>query len=208
MRHNCSDLLAGLRHRLWGAAAGLGRPIPSAVADHEYASGAWDHFDSEQELPRYQALATVIGRLPPQAAVLDIGCGTGRLEALLQARGHWRWMGIDHAPEAIRRAQARQLPDCAFALADFEQWRPATVFDAIVFNEVLGYARDPGKLVADLLPALAPGGFLLVSQYRAGHWAALWRRIEHRCEPGESTTVSNDRGHCWDLKVLRPRPNL
>jgi hypothetical protein len=45
---------------------------------------------------------------------------------------------------------------------------------------------------------------VIVSHYRSGHWPALWRRIERTARVFASTTVTNERGQTWDIKLLRP----
>jgi SAM-dependent methyltransferase len=205
MAPSASGLLARVWHRLRLAPAGHGRPISSAAADAEYTTGAWSHFQTTPELARYLVLAGTIAELHPRATILDLGCGTGRLAQLLTPHQPRRLLGVDFSTEAVRRARELALPRCEFLTADFESWRPAEKFEVIVFNEVVGYARDPGALVAAFLPALTPGGHVLISYYRSGHWAAIWRRIERHVEPVETTTLTNARHQTWDLKVLRPR---
>lgn len=200
-----SGLLARVWHRLRLAPAGHGRPMPPVVADAEYTTGAWSHFQASRELARYLVLAGTIAELHPRGIVLDLGCGTGRLAQLLMPHQPRRLVGVDFSVEAVRRARELALPQCEFLAADFESWHPAEKFDAIVLNEVVGYARDPGALVAAFLPALRPGGHVLISYYRSGHWAAIWRRIECHVEPVETTTLTNARHQTWDIKVLRPR---
>lgn len=197
-------LLARLRHKLLLEPAGYGRPIPAAVADGEYRSGAWAHFDQPPEQPRQVATIEYIRQCHPQPAVLDIGCGSGHLARLLQPHPFRRYVGLDFSPEALTRARALGLRGCEFVQGDFETWRPAGKFDVIVFSESVGYARDPGAVVAAFLPWLEAGGALVVSYYRSGNWAALWRRIERHAGVFASTTVTNDHGQTWDIKLLRP----
>jgi 2-polyprenyl-3-methyl-5-hydroxy-6-metoxy-1,4-benzoquinol methylase len=204
MRFTPHKILAGLRHKFLLAPAGRGRPIPAAAADGEYVSGAWSHFDSVHELPRYVMLAGVIADLHPHGTVLDVGCGAGRLEQLLQAHAPARCLGVDFSPAAITRARARNLPRCEFVEGDFTVWRPAEKFDAIVCNEVIGYVDDPGAFVQSLLPFLQPGGHLFLSHFRFGHWRAIWRRVETRLALHEAFTLTNASGQTWDIKVLRP----
>ncbi len=197
-------LLSRLRHKLLLEPAGYGRPIAPAVADGEYRSGAWAHFDQPAEQPRQAAAVEYIMQSHAQPAVLDIGCGSGRLAQLLQPHPFRRYVGLDFSPEALARARALGLRGCEFVQGDFETWRPIDKFDVIVFSEAVGYARDPGALVAAFLRWLEPGGALVVSYYRSGNWVALWRRIELHARPELARVVVNDQHQTWDIKLLRP----
>lgn len=199
------SLLTRLRHKFLLSPRGYGHPISGQAADQEYTSGSWSHFESMRELSRYLVLAGTIAEMHPECAVLDVGCGSGQLERMLQPYHPRQCLGMDFSAEAVARARALELPRCEFVEGNFETWRPTERFDAIVFNEVLGYARDPAVLVADFSRFLTPDGHFFVSYFRFGHWAAIWHRVEKQAEPVNSTTVTNAYGQTWDIKVLRPR---
>lgn len=187
--------------------AGYGRPIPVEVLDGEYRSGHWDHFFGFSELPRNLILAGAIRHCFPAApAVLDVGCGSGRLATLLQHQPFSRYLGVDISPAGIERAVALALPGMEFRLGDYETWRPAERFDAIVFNECIGYARDPAATLQAFAAHLNPGGRFFLSHYRSGPYAAQWRRIAGVCEIVDATSVTDASGtKTWDIKILRPR---
>jgi trans-aconitate methyltransferase len=191
-------------HQLLRAPAGFGRPIDAAIADREYDSGAWSHFHSAAEQPRQEAVVNYIAATHPDPAILDIGCGSGRLAQLLQAQSFHRYVGLDFSASGLAEARALKLPKCEFIEGDFATWRPTEKFHLIVFNECVGYAHDPGSLVASFVPWLASEGAVIVSHYRSGHWASIWRRIERHVQPVAALTVANDVGQIWDIKLLRP----
>jgi SAM-dependent methyltransferase len=185
--------------------AGYGRPVPAAAFDREYQSGSWDHFNSFAELPRTLILAGAIHHCFPSApAVLDIGCGNGRLAQALAHYPFGRYLGVDLSPEAVTRARALALPRMEFIEGDFETWRPAGTFDAIVFNESIGYARDPAATFAAFAPHLKPAGNFFVSLFQSGNSTAQWRRIDRACTTRETVTVDAGR-KTWDVRVLQPR---
>lgn len=179
--------------------------MPESALDEEYASGNWNHFFDERELPRYQALAGLIRAhvvQPPR--VLDIGCGSGRLASLFLPDELAGYLGMDLSNEGLRHAEKLGIPNASFIHGDFETWRPAEteIWDIIVFNEVIGYARNPGETVASFLPFLAPGGVLVVSLYRWGNHAAIWRRIGRRTLVKSHLEVQGPPGVVWDVKLL------
>ncbi|MFJ5775946.1 class I SAM-dependent methyltransferase [Streptomyces sp. NPDC093094] len=95
-------------------------------------------------------------------AVLDVGCGTGRLLRGARAAGHeGRLTGLD--PAAAMLVQARRAaPDVEWVLGDFESNRWRAEFDLAVmtghaFQELLG-DEDVRRLLAGVREGLAPGG--------------------------------------------------
>ena len=197
------DLLARLRHKFLLAPAGYGRPVDPAAMDGEYRSGAWAHFHELPELPRQSVVVGYVTALHKNPTILDLGCGSGRLAQLFQPHPFRRYLGVDLSVEGIRMARDLKLARCEFTEGNFETWRPAERFDIILFSECIGYAYDPGALVAAFAPFMAPDGTIVISHFRYGHWQAQWRRVEAHLKVFEATTVANDRGQAWDIKLLR-----
>ncbi len=198
------DLLARLRHKFLLAPAGYGRPLDQTVVDGEYRSGAWAHFGQLPELPRQSIIVGYVTQLYQNPAILDLGCGSGRLAQLFQPHPFRRYLGVDLSVEGIRLARELKLTRCEFTEGNFETWSPPEKFDVIMFSECIGYAHDPGALVARFLPSLAPGGMIVISHFRFGYWPAHWRRVEAQIKTFAATTIANERGQIWDIKLLRP----
>ena len=121
--------LARLRDRLLQKfvrdPAGYGRPVPVSALDNEYRSGSWDHFFSFAELPRNLVLGGAINHFfPNQPAVLDLGCGSGRLATVFQRYPFSRYLGVDVSAEGVARATALALPRMEFITGNYETWRP------------------------------------------------------------------------------------
>ena len=194
-----------VRHRFLDAPRGFGKPVPPAAFDAEYRSGHWDEFSGTDEAPRYERLVALIQRLHPRPRLLDLGCGSGRLAALLTPEAVVSYLGIDLSAEGLARARALRLPHAHFEPGDFNTWRPAAPADLIIFNESIGYARDPAAVLRAFTAHLAPRGSLIVSLYRSGNWAAVWRRIGRDFTFPHAELVRGGRGLQWDLKQLAPR---
>ncbi len=202
-RFSPQRILRGLAQRFIHGPRGGGKPVPETALDAEYSSGNWDHFFDGRELPRYETLTGLIrahAAQPPR--LLDVGCGSGRLAAQFSPGELGAYLGVDLSGEGLQRAEQLGLADARFFHGDFETWRPGEAWDVIVFNEVIGYARDPGVTVAAFLPALAPGGVLIVSLYRWGNHAAIWRRIGRNATVLKSLEAGGPASVIWDIKVL------
>jgi SAM-dependent methyltransferase len=102
------------------------------------------------------------------ASVGDIGCGTGRLEPYLAARG-LSLRGVDLSPEMIRVAR-RDHPGFGFDVADLREL-PFEVasLDGVVCWYSLMYLTPSDRPAAfsELARVLKPGGYL-VTAFKAG----------------------------------------
>jgi SAM-dependent methyltransferase len=185
--------------------AGYGRPVPKEALDGEYSSGHWDHFFGFAELPRNLVLAGAVHHFYPRPAVLDVGCGSGRLAEAFRLYPFSRYLGVDLSSEGVARARKLGLPGVEFLEGNYETWRPEGRFEAIIFNECIGYARDPAATLGAFAPHLTPDGRFFLSHFRFGSYAAQWRRMDAVCETEHATAVMSPEGQIWDIKILRPR---
>ncbi|MEU1891807.1 class I SAM-dependent methyltransferase [Streptomyces pristinaespiralis] len=109
--------------------------------------------------------------LPPDpSSVLDVGCGTGSLSALVAEAGH-RVTGIDLSPRMVDRARAKLsaagLP-ARFLVGDAAA--PPTGderFDVLLSRHLVWTLPDPGAALADWTARLRPGGTLILVE---GRW--------------------------------------
>lgn len=76
--------------------------------------------------------------IPPEASILEIGCGEGRLLERLHAR---RRVGIDLSVRRIEKARAR-IPGCDFHVQAGETLSLDEQFDCIVISETVNFAAD------------------------------------------------------------------
>lgn len=126
------------------------------------------------------------------AAILDVGCGPGRVLAFLESLGYRRLEGFDRDPEAV--AAARRRLRAPIAVED--DWsrlltgRPRA-YDVVILKDVIYYV--PRERVVDALRlvhgALKPGGRVIVEVFNGaaftGQWTAnkdaaiLWTPTEH-----------------------------
>ncbi|MFJ1864196.1 class I SAM-dependent methyltransferase [Streptomyces sp. NPDC088097] len=121
---------------------------------------------------------TVLGRC--RGAVLDIGCGPGRLVSALAARGH-RALGIDVSPEAV--ARTARSGGAALHRSVFEPLPAEGRWDtALLIDGNIGIGGDPAALLTRMRELVAVTGTLIVECVDA--------EVDERCE----VSVADGRG--------------
>ena len=102
--------------------------------------------------------------LPGGESLLDMGCGTGELIALVRDR-YRRIVGADISPKALAAAATRS-PDAAtsWMVVDASKQLPfaSQSFTSLVSLSTLQYVIDPESFLREAHRVLAPGGSLLV----------------------------------------------
>jgi trans-aconitate 2-methyltransferase len=125
-------------------------------------------FGGERLRPAQDLLARVTAEAPRR--IVDLGCGTGSVTALIRAR--WpeaEIAGVDNSEPMLARARAA-VPGVTWELADLARWSPVVPPDLLVSNAALHWLDDHATLLPRLLSQLQPGGTLAV-QMPAQHTA-------------------------------------
>jgi trans-aconitate 2-methyltransferase len=144
------------------------------------SSGAeFQSLTCDAPLPRTARMASIADEMLPASvqAVLDLGCGTGRLARLLaRARPDASVIGLDVSPANIAAAVGNpdQLANLRFHCGDYLQF-DAGPFDAIITDGVLHLIPGStdvlfGKLAADLT---AGGRLIVCMPYRGPYNVAF-----------------------------------
>ena len=116
------------------------------------------------------ALAEALGETPV-GMLLDVGTGTGRIAELLAPRAT-RVTAFDKSPEMLRIARARlqHLPTGSVDLVQGEFTAlpfADAAFDTVTFHQVLHYAQEPEKALAEAARVARPGGRIAVVDFAA-----------------------------------------
>ncbi|HVA88608.1 MAG TPA: class I SAM-dependent methyltransferase [Chloroflexota bacterium] len=145
-------------------------PVPRSPEETRHLFDRWaSTYDEDLRQPSgpldgyVQSLDVAVTLLPlaPNAAVLDIGIGTGAFAAMLATRGARIW-GLDPSPEMLARCRALH-PAFSLAVGSFsdiphpDEWFDATAA-SFAFHEV-----PPGNrpaACAEVVRTLKPGGIL------------------------------------------------
>jgi trans-aconitate 2-methyltransferase len=147
-----------------------GQPPAQASAGHQRPGGAgagtpWDAptYDRISE-PQLQWAGDVLARLqglPPDATVLDVGCGTGRVTELLAGLvPGGRVLAVDASSEMVALARERLGARAEISCRDALDLQLDGEVDAIVSTATLHWVRDHERLWPVLARALRSGGWL------------------------------------------------
>src|SRR5437764_2777514 len=119
---------------------------------------------------RRQIIRTELDRLPlPNgAAVLDAGCGSGRMLEELERYGDVH--GVDVTPEAAEMARSRGHRDVVTGPLEHLPW-PAAAFDLITCLDVLEHLPDERAALRELARVCKPGGWMVLT---VPAYEALW----------------------------------
>ncbi len=130
--------------------------------------------------------------LPPGGRLLDVGCASGGLLALLRPQaGHLA--GLELSPSAAQAAA--QIGDhvvCG-ALEDPQLPFEAGSFDLVVLADVLEHLPDPAAGLARAAAWCRSGGAVVVSVPNVAHWHARLTLLRGRWPQDDSGTF--DAGH-------------
>jgi trans-aconitate methyltransferase len=147
----------------------------------EYAGSAAEN--PAQDFRRRLILRLLTG-VSSSSRVLDIGSGTGDLAASLrEAYPDAGLLGLELSRTGVELAR-RRVPDAVFLQADLSTGDPpprayASWATHAVCSEVLEHVDDPGGLIANCRPYLAPGCLLVVT-VPGGPMTEFDRHIGHR----------------------------
>jgi trans-aconitate 2-methyltransferase len=120
----------------------------------------YNRFAAEREQPFWDLVGLI--EAPGGGVVVDLGCGDGRLTALLHRRLEAeRTHGIDSSPAMLASALAHATADVTFERRDIGAWSAAGV-DLVVSNAALQWVSDHPTVLARWRASLAPGGQLAV----------------------------------------------
>lgn len=182
---------------------------------HEYFREIASNYDSIvlRAVPRYEEmLAELVRRLPEKAAsVLELGCGTGRLTALLAANyPDAAITAVDAAPEMIEVARERlshgseAAVRVEFVASTFDEFSaPDGRYDLVVSNLSLHHIVDKKPYYSRVRKMLAPDGFLAlgdemtaeaprIDALNRGDWEAFARQPEHLTEDELADILRHD----------------
>jgi trans-aconitate 2-methyltransferase len=124
---------------------------------HRWDPARYRVFADERARPFVDLVSRV--QAEPPELVVDLGCGTGELTALLADR--WpgaEVVGVDSSPEMV--AAADPASGVRVIRGDLREWRPGRPVDVLVSNAALQWVPGHVDLLPRFVDMLAPGGWL------------------------------------------------
>jgi len=168
--------------------------MKETVRDHfESIADGYDRWKQRSSY-YYELLAGAYREIvPPDATVLEIGCGTGTLLASLRPR---RGVGVDISPKMIGIASAK-FPNLDFLVADAESLDLGETFEYLIAPDVIEHLADVGAMFRSARRHCRPGARVIVSSVNP-----LWAPILHLAERLGLKMPEGD--HRWlSSRVLR-----
>jgi SAM-dependent methyltransferase len=160
-----------------------------------YANGAADEWTADDGRQDLAIIREVIAKRIRIGSVLDVGCGAGDFLLTLPA-GVTKY-GVEPSVAATAAAKLRGVSILSPTVAQL----PATArFDLITMIDVIEHVADPGELLDQSLPHLAPGGCLIIATGDAGNmlWRLVFRsRFWYSSFPEHVTFPSLQYFHLW-----------
>lgn len=121
----------------------------------------YDIFKEERAQPFYDLMAL----LQPhnQAEVVDLGCGTGQLTAILHEHiGALHTVGIDTSVEMLRKAGIHSGNGLTFEMGDIEKWSTDKSLDIIFSNAAIQWCENHPSIFRKLKSSLRSNGQLAI----------------------------------------------
>jgi ubiquinone/menaquinone biosynthesis C-methylase UbiE len=156
--------------------------------------------------------------LPPAAAVLDAGCGTGVVARALAARDGFAGTvtGVDLSPEFIAVAGRLAREEAVAERVEFltgdahDLDFPAASFDAVVAHTLVSHVRDPLAVLGEVARVVRPGGSVAVfdGDYASLTFSSSDQRLGARMEEALQSTIMSAPRVMRDLPRLLPRVGL
>lgn len=137
-------------------------------------------FDASRKHP-WQELLRFTSEVKEGAAILDLGCGNGRLLKALP-NVNFSYTGIDENEFLLERARAN-FPDREFMRASLEEVELSqnsydTIFCIATFHHLVT-RRDRERLLRQCYASLKQGGTLIVAVWNLWQWKYIRHTISH-----------------------------
>ncbi|WP_435357699.1 class I SAM-dependent methyltransferase [Emticicia sp. SJ17W-69] len=147
--------------------------------DYFYASNRGENNNSAT-LIRNNVISTYIQHLKPNAKILDVGCGSGKLLNSINHLNYDSYLGIDISSIAINLAQENEISkrnNTQFEVADMMEFSTRTQYDIIIFNETIYYTPSADIILKIYRMFLDSNGIFIVSLIQNEYTFDIYKQI-------------------------------
>ena len=165
-----------------------------------HGSAYVEHFNNASQEQRVKQLVQRVS-LPPDASILDIGCGTGILSRLLEGR-YAQYSGIDFSEDMISAARdlTKGSAHCHFHCADAVGFLDGKIeqFDAIFLLDISEHVADQqwSAIVEAARPALKANGVVYLHTPNLDFFVELLKHHGWIRQFPEHIAVRSQAGNC------------
>jgi 2-polyprenyl-3-methyl-5-hydroxy-6-metoxy-1,4-benzoquinol methylase len=165
-----------------------------------------DSYDPDSDFDRFYTIATgrqIAKRIKPGDSVLELGCATGLMSAVIQTHADASyWLGLDRSAAYLRRAAERNLARTTFGDADLDDLTVAVTgegYDHVLATNVLHELRDPLDFLRRCSALLSARGMLHLSLQNPH---SLHRLCALEMGLIDSLDEVSERGNQWGTRTL------
>lgn len=154
----------------------------------EWNADEYAKYSSGQEKWAKELLAKL--KLNGNEAVLDLGCGDGRITVEIAAMvNNGSVIGVDNSEEMIKLAKERypaeKYINFSFMVMDAKEIKFTGKFDVVFSNAALHWVDDHKKVLEGINRSLKPGGRFLIQTGGTGNAAAAFETLREMTELAE-----------------------
>src|SRR5262249_40942802 len=121
----------------------------------------YNKFRQERMQPFFDLVAMV--KPQPNMHIIDLGCGTGELTAMLVDRLPDAYvLGIDSSTSMIDQASPRSTEYLTFRLQDIADVEDYTSYDLIFSNAALHWVEDNERYLSNVFCQMRPGAQIAI----------------------------------------------
>lgn len=143
---------------------------------HESSNPFIKHGRAFVQKKKVKAISKLV---PPDGAIIDVGCGSGHLLSLLKRYGspEWQLYGNDFSEVSLANLERLGIRGVA---GRFEDLDTALQFDLIILNQTIEHLDSPSSVIEKASHLLKPGGALFIETpsiegldarlFRARYW--------------------------------------